>query len=46
MHKIASAYQKGGKLQMRDKDGEVVQEWETLEDLKRHYDREHELDEE
>jgi len=46
IHKIVSAYKEGAKLQVLRKNGVVVQEFETLEDLLRHARRKQELDEE
>lgn len=44
MYQIVMAYKDGAKLQVRDKDGAVINEWETLEDLQRHVDRQAELE--
>lgn len=44
MYQIIMAYKDGAKLQVRDKDGAVINEWETLEDLQRHVDRQAELE--
>lgn len=44
MYQIVMAYKDGAKLQVRDKDGAVINEWETLEDLQRHVERQAELE--
>lgn len=44
MYQIVMAYKGGAKLQMHDKDGKLINEWETLEDLLRHVDRQAELE--
>jgi hypothetical protein len=44
--KICIAYEQGAKLQMRNRDGEVLREWQTLEDLQRYIDREQEIEDE
>ena len=46
MEKIVSAFQEGSKIQVLHKNGEVVQEFETLNDLLRHVRRQRELNEE
>ncbi len=43
MEKIVSAFQEGSKIQVLHKNGEVVQEFETLNDLLRHLRRQREL---
>jgi hypothetical protein len=46
MYKIVSTYKQGGKLQIRGHGGELIQEWEALEELQRHANRQEELNEE
>lgn len=43
IYQIVMAYKDGAKLQVRDKDGTVINEWETLEDLQRYANRQAEL---
>jgi Domain of unknown function (DUF4365) len=39
MREIVTAFQSGAKLQLRNPDGQVEQEWQTLQDFMRHIER-------
>jgi hypothetical protein len=44
MRQVEDGFKSGRILQVRDRDGSVIKEWQTLEDLFRHVEREEELE--